>query len=182
MYTSGGLRSIALASLAVGVLHLAGCKSAPPAPAKGTPGTETAYNYPPRPTVNAPAFKLFHQDNDTYTLVTKDNATDDEISALIWEFRDAAHNHSFDALHLSQKFVDARKPTVWVHVYRGSKCASEKYTKGALPCDASYHGAGDYTLGDYKNPQWDDGVLRRADGTEIQLWNPDVPYTPTTTP
>jgi hypothetical protein len=157
----------------IAILPLSGCKgsAAPAPPAKQV---ET-YAYPSRPTTSPPAFKLFHQDNDTFTLVTKDNATDDEIAALLWQFRDAARDRSFDALHLSQKFVDARKPTVWIHVYRGSKCASEKYTKGALPCDASYHGAGDYTLGDYKNPQWDDGVLRHADGSETQLWNPDAP-------
>jgi hypothetical protein len=126
-----------------------------------------------RPKVAAPAFKVFHQDNDTYTLVTKDDATDDEIVALIWEFRDAAHAHSFDALHLSQRFIDARKPTVWFHVYRGIKCASEKYTKGPLPCEAAYHGAGDYTFGGYKDPQWEDGELHHADGSQTPLWDSD---------
>ncbi len=148
----------------------AGCKSAPPTTA--TPTTQTPA-YPPRPTVPPPTFKVFHQDNDTYTLVTKPDATDDEIAAILWQFRDAARAHTFDALHLSQKFIDARKPIVWFHIYRGSKCASEKYTKGPLPCEAAYHGAGDYTLGDYKNPNWNDGKLSRPDGTETHLWNAD---------
>ncbi len=150
------------------------CKSSqPPAPGAAS----NALTYPARPSVAPPAVKLFHQDNDTLTLTTKSDATDAEISAILWEFRDAARDRSFDALRLPQKFIDARKPVVWFHVYRGAKCASEKYTKGPLPCAASYHGAGDFTLGDYKNPQWDEGVLRHADDTETRLWDPDVPYT-----
>ena len=168
-------RLVSLSSLVL-MLSLAGCRSsqAPVTRNASESSSANTYHYPTRPAVAAPSFKVFHQDNDTYTLVTKEDATDDEISALVWEFRDAAHNHTFDALHLSQKFIDARKPTVWIHVYRGSKCASEKYTKGPLPCEAAYHGAGDYTLGDYKNPLWDDGELRHADGSQTQLWNPDA--------
>jgi hypothetical protein len=162
-----------LALIVAAAMMLVGCKSAP-TPAK-PPVEETSFHYPARPAVPPPAFKVFHQDNDTYTLVTKGNATDDEISALLWQFRDAAHDHAFDALHLSQKFIDARKPTVWLHVYRGAKCASEKYTKGPLPCEAAYHGAGDYTLGDYKNPDWQDGVLHTADGSETHLWDTEKP-------
>jgi len=91
----------------------------------------------------------------------------------------AAHNKTFDKLHLSQKFIDARKPTVWIHVYRGTKCANEKFTTGKYPCGAKYNGAGDYTLGSYTNPLWDDGVLHLADGTESKLWDPDASYTAT---
>ena len=158
------------------LLAVPGCKSSPPSAPTPAASSDRA-PYPTRPRVPAPAFKVVHQDNDTYTLATKDDATDDEISALVWEFRDAARDHAFDSLHLSQEFIDARKPIVWIHVYRGAKCASEKYTKGPLPCDASYHGAGDFTLGDYKRPDWDDGVLHHVDGSQTELWNPDVPYT-----
>ena len=162
-------------TLPLTVLLIAGCKPAPPAP-KTTDTSAIVYHFPPRPTVPPPAVKLFHQDNDTFTLVTKPDATDDEISAIVWQFRDAARARTFDALHLSQKFVDARKPTVWFHVYRGPKCANEKFTKGNYPCGAKYNGAGDYTLGSYTNPLWDDGVLHHADGTETKLWDPDAPY------
>ena len=150
---------------------LLACKTATPPP---SPRAE-ASQYPPRPSIAAPPVKMFHQDNDTLTLTTKPDATDAEISAILWQFRDAAHTHSFAALNLPQAFIDARKPTVWFHVYRGSKCASEKYTKGPLPCDASYHGSGDYTLGAYNNPSWEAGVLPHADGSETNLWNPDKP-------
>ncbi len=156
---------------------LSGCKSSPAPASKPGANTQT-FTYPPRPAVPPAPIKVFHQDNDTYTLVTKPDASDGEIAAILWQFRDGAHARGFDALHLSQKFIDARKPTVWFHVYRGAKCASEKYTKGPLPCDASYHGAGDYTLGGFNNPHWDNGVLRHADGSETQLWNSDAPYTP----
>ena len=154
------------------VSFVVGCKA--PAPPAQPAAQAQAAVYPARPTVAPPAIKVFHQDNDTYTLVTRANATDDEIAAILWEFHNAAHTHSFDKLGLSQKFIDARKPIVWIHVYRGAKCASEKYTSGKLPCDASYHGAGDYTFGDYKNPQWDSGILHHADHTETQLWDSDA--------
>ncbi len=157
-----------------------GCNStsAPAKPAATPTSAVETYHFPPRPTIAPPAVKVFHQDDDTYTLITKADATDDEISAIVWQFRDAAHNKSFDKLHLSEKWVDKRKPTVWFHVYRGSKCANEKFVSRNYPCGAKYNGAGDYTLGDYTNPLWDDGVLHHADGTETKLWNPDAPYKP----
>ena len=173
------LASNRLLVLAGAVLALvpAGCKVSQPSAKDNSAGASAeVMKYPPRPSVAPPAVKLFHQDNDTLTLTTKPDATDGEISAILWQFRDAARDRSFDALHLSQNFIDARKPVVWLHVYRGARCASEKYTKGPLPCEASYHGAGDFTFGDYKNPQWEDGVLRHADDTETRLWDPDVPY------
>jgi len=157
------------------VLVVAGCKStAPPAPAAQPQQPQTAI-YPARPIVAPPAFKVFHQDDDTYTLVTKPNATDDEIEAILWQFRDAARTHSFDALHLSQKFVDTRKPSIWFHVYRGPKCAGEKFAKGEYPCGAKYNGAGDFTLGAYNNPGWNEGILHHSDGSESQLWNSEAP-------
>jgi hypothetical protein len=44
-----------------------------------------------------------------------------------------------------RKQVDADGSTVWFHIYRGPKCAPEKYAPGEPPCGASYHAAGDYT-------------------------------------
>ena len=167
-----GFRAVLVGSVLS--LVFTGCKASQPS-ARST--SSSVSNYPARAAVTPPPVKLFHQDNDTLTLTTKPDATDAEISAVLWELRDAARDHSFDALHLPQKFIDERKPVVWFHVYRGARCANEKYTKGPLPCEASYHGAGDFTLGDYKNPQWDEGVLRHADDTETRLWNPDAPYT-----
>jgi hypothetical protein len=160
-------------ALVSALLLLTGCQSAP-APRTSPQPAATTQSFPPRPAVPAPAFKVFHQDNDTYTLITAPNATDGQVAAILYELRDAAEHHSFDSLHLSQAFIDARKPIVWFHVYRGAKCASEKFTKGAYPCGASYHGAGDFTLGDYKNPNWNDAVLFRADGAEVHLWDPDA--------
>ncbi|QHN02325.1 hypothetical protein FTO74_02270 [Granulicella sp. WH15] len=167
-----------LTSISFAMVLVAGCKApAPPVPAPKTEPQKATY--PARPSVAAPATKVFHQDEDTYTLVTKADASDDEIVAILWQFRDAAHNHSFDKLGLSQKFIDARKPIVWIHVYRGAKCANEKFTTGKYPCGASYHGAGDYTLGDYKNPLWDNGILHHENATETPLWDSNAPYTPT---
>lgn len=155
------------------VLMIGGCKSATP-PASAVPAEKQTY--PARPSVRPAAFKLVHQDNDTFTLATSEAATDQEIAALLWQFHDAAHAHTFDALHLSQAFIDARQPKVWFHVYRGARCAAEKYTKGPLPCDASYHGVGDYTLGSYAKRDWDEGVMHHPDGTETRLWDSDAGF------
>ena len=167
---SGSVQALAVCVL----LSVSGCKSAPP-PQTASVAAPAAAAFPLRPSVPPPPFKVFHQDNDTYTLVAAPTVADDQIEAILYQLHDAARAHSFDSLHLSQAFVDARKPIVWFHVYRGAKCASEKFTKGAYPCGASYHGAGDYTLGDYKNPNWDDAVLFRDGGAEVHLWNPDAP-------
>ena len=167
------IRLIALPALVASGLS-AGCKPAP-VPAKA-PSEASKFSYPPRPGVLPSTFKVFHQDEDTYTLVTDANATDAQIEAILWELRDAAHAQAFDKLHLSQKFVDTRKPSIWFHVYRGAKCANEKFVQGKYPCGASYHGAGDYTLGSYTNKLWDDGQLRGADGTQTPLWDSEAPY------
>jgi hypothetical protein len=147
-------------------------------PTQTTPTSEHTDNYPPRPSTPPPAFKVFHQDGSTFTLVTKEDATDDEIVALIYELRDAAHTQGFNALHISQKAVDARDPYAWFHIYRGPKCAPEKYVPKP-PCGASYHAAGDYTFGGLKRKDWDDGILIHGQDNETHLWDPDAPYKPT---
>ena len=158
-----------------------GCKSAP-APSTGTISLEMKPTdaYPARPNVTAPAFTVFHHDASSITLVTKENATDAEIESLIWELHDAAHTHTFDQLNITQKWVAARDPMMWFHIYRGPKCASEKYAGGKPPCGDSYHAAGDYTLGGFTNHDRDDGVLLEGDGRSTQLWNPDAPDSATT--
>ena len=158
-------------------LALSGCNSTPaptaPAatPAAKPPPTAT---FPPRPTTTPAPFKLFHYYKSSFTLTTPDNATDDQIAALVWQLRDAARTHTLDKLKLSQKDVDAGSLT-WFHIYRGTKCASEKYTEGKLPCEASYHASGDYTF--TAKPLWDKGVLLH-DEHETSLWDTEAPYTP----
>jgi hypothetical protein len=173
------LRSSFTANLvALGLLAMlaAGCKtsqsSAPVAPSKTA---EPAAVYPARPTVKPPAFKVFHTHDSIVTLVTKQDATDEEIESLIWELRDAAHARTLDALKVSQKMVDERSPIVWFHIYRGTKCAAEKYADGPLPCGNRYNGAGDYTYGGYANKELDRGVIRDGD-KESELWDPEKVY------
>jgi hypothetical protein len=167
--------TLAVPALAAALL-LAGCKStAPQNAAVATPHPQAA-TYPPRPTVPPPAFKVFHHDASSITLVTKEDATDDEIESLIWELRDAAHAHTFDTLKISQKLVDDRDHKIWFHIYRGSKCASEKYASGPPPCGGSYHAAGDYTFGSYTTPEADNGALLHGEDHETELWDPDAPY------
>jgi hypothetical protein len=170
------LASSALAASALTLLLL-GCNSTPaPKPAAIT--TTTTTQYPARPTTPPPPFHLFHQTTDSFTLVTAPTATDAQIAAIIYQLRDAAHTHTFDRLNIPQKVVDARDPMVWFHIYRGPKCAPEKYTDGKLPCGASYHAAGDYTFGGGPTHQWDDGVLLHDESHQTELWNPNAPYTP----
>jgi hypothetical protein len=169
------LRSCVLPALAAALL-LVSCKSTPPQNAAvATPHPQGAL-YPPRPTVPPPAFKVFHHDASSITLVTKEDATDDEIESLIWELRDAAHAHAFDTLKISQKLIDDRDHKIWFHIYRGSQCASEKYASGPPPCGGSYHAAGDYTFGSYSSPEGDNGALLHGEDHETELWDPDAPY------
>jgi hypothetical protein len=168
-----------LFSVVLGMLPL-GCNSTA-APKPSTPAADTT-QYPPPPTVPPPPFKLFHQTPEgSFTLVTAPTATDAQISALIYQLRDAAHTRTFDQLHIPQKAVDARDPMVWFHIYRGPKCAAEKYADGKLPCGDHYNASGDYTFGGGPNHQWDDGVLLHPNATgdhQTELWNPNAPYKP----
>jgi hypothetical protein len=131
---------------------------------------------PVRPSAAPATFKVFHKSDTTYTLVVPEDATDEQVESLIWELRDAAHARTLDKLKLSQKMVDERKPLVWFHIYRGSKCASEKYADGPPPCGGSYHAAGDYTYGGYRNRETDNGSIFHGEDHETQLWDPEIPY------
>jgi hypothetical protein len=160
-----------------------GCNSAPKQPTLSTlPNGAAVSNVTIRPTVPPPPFKLFHQTPEgSFTLVTSPTATDDQVAALIYQLRDAAHTRTFDQLHIPQKSVDARDPMVWFHIYRGPKCAPEKYADGKLPCGDHYNASGDYTFGGGPNHQWDDGVILHPNATgdrQTELWNPNAPYTP----
>jgi hypothetical protein len=109
-----------------------------------------------------------------------DKEDDGQLSALVWQLRDAARSHAFDSIHIPQSQVDADGKTVWFHIYRGTKCAPEKYAPGKPPCGASYHAAADYTLDTHSTPPWDKGVVYHAvdDPHPTLLWDPDAPYTP----
>ena len=72
-----------------------GCNSAPKQPTLSTlPKGATVSNMTIRPTVPPPPFKLFHQSPTTLTLVTKENASDEDVEAILWQLRDAAHARS----------------------------------------------------------------------------------------
>jgi hypothetical protein len=154
-----------------------GCKSAPaPTPAAAQPTTTTS-TYPPRPAIAPPPFRVFHTTDNSITLVTDADATDDQIAAIIYQLHDAARAHNFAALHFpqqAQQLIDKRDPILWFHIYRGAKCADEKYTTGTLPCGPSYHAAGDYTLGSFANKDRDDGMLLHGEDHQTELWNPDT--------
>jgi hypothetical protein len=167
---------IAVAMLCVASFVL-GCKSTPVPEATNASPSKPAATYPARPSVQPPAFKVFHQTDSSITLVTDEHASDEQIKAILWQLRDAAHAHTFTVLHIDQKAVDKRDPIMWFHLYRGSKCASEKYTSGALPCGGAYHASGDYILGSFANKDHDDGALLKDEDHETHLWNPDAPYT-----
>ena len=175
------LHALLILSFAVAL----GC-NAKPATKPAAPAAATT-QYPARPTTPPPPFKLFHQTPEgSFTLVTAPTATDDQIIAIIYQLRDAAHTSTFDHLGISQKKVDARDPIVWFHLYRGPHCAPEKYTEGKLPCGDHYNASGDYTFGGGPNHQWDDGVLLHPTPTgnddRTELWDPNTPYPPSPSP
>ena len=180
--THANTPSLHRAKLAMSALTLAlilGCNSTPAPKPPAPTAAATTTQYPARPTTPPPSFKLFHTTPDgSFTLVTTPTATDAQIEAIVWQLRDAAHTRTFDKLGIPQKIVDDRDPMVWFHIYRGPKCAAEKYTDGKLPCGASYHAAGDYTFGGGPNHQWDDGVLLHDENHQTELWNPNAPYAP----
>ena len=153
-------------------LLLIGCKSTPaPAPAPAA-DTTPAVTYPARPTTPPAPFTVFHHGNNSFTLVVKEDATDDQISALVWQLRDAGETHTFDKLHIPQKLVDAYGPSVAFHIYRGTKCAAEKYAPGEPPCGGSYHASGDYTLDSHTSPPWENGVILHGED-RTNLWDAD---------
>jgi hypothetical protein len=152
-------------------LFISGCKSTPLVPKSPT---QITTHYPSRPEIKPPAFHLFHQTDNTLTLVTTPKASDKQIAAIIFQLRDAANSHTLDSLHLPQAFIDKRDPIVWFHIYRGDKCASEKYTSTKLPCGASYHAAGEFTFGSFKDPNRTDGELLTNADHPTALWNPDT--------
>jgi hypothetical protein len=166
VYLSGG------AAFTLTLLAL-GCTPATPL-VQSKEATQTTH-YPPRPTTPPPPFRLFHQTDNSLTLVTSPTASDQQIAAILYQLRDAAQSHTFDALHLPQKLIDARTPYIWFHLYRGPKCASEKYAEGQPPCGPSYHAAGDFTLGSFKNPNHTDAALLHDETHQTNLFNSDNP-------
>jgi len=154
-----------------------GCSSKP-APTITTATTYATPQYPPRPTTPPPTFHLLHQTPDSLTLVVPETTTDTQLAALLYELRDAAQTHTFDRLHIPQKLVDARDPKLWFHIYRGPKCAAEKYTTGAYPCGPSYHAAADFTLGSFKDPNRTEATLNQDETHQTELWNPEAPTGP----
>ena len=173
-FAPGWYQAAPLALISALAMATIGCNSAP---TPSTPAQSAIPAYPPRPTTPPPPVKLFHTTDNTLTLVTTPNATDDELAALVYQLRDATHAHTLDTLHLPEKLVDARSPIVWFHIYRGPKCASEKYTTAALPCGPSYHGAAEYTIGSFHDPNHDQGSLDIDENHQRDLWNPDAPST-----
>ena len=166
----------ALGSVLATSLLLTGCHTTQPA--TPAPTHLPAALYPARPTVPAPMFKVFHKTDTSLTLTTDPDATDEEIESLVWQLRDAAHAHTLAKVGIDQAYVDHNKPSTWFHIYRGTKCAAEKYVTGNPPCGGSYHAAADYTFGTVGNPMWDQGTLLH-DEKETLLWDPDKPYTAT---
>jgi hypothetical protein len=152
---------------------MAGCKQQQPAKpvAEATP-MPTA---PARPMVAAPAFKVFHQDGPSVILVTTENAPDRQIAAIVWALHDAERAHGFAKYGVDQAAIDKRDPNATFNIYRGTKCAKERYAEGAPPCGASYHAAGSYTVGSYRDRDWDDGELVTADGKMTPLWDNTPP-------
>lgn len=166
------------ASILILPLLLLGCKGTPaPGSTAATANTPPAKKviFPQRPTVPLPPFKVFNHSQYSFTLTTKPDATDYEIIALIWKLRDATRSRTLDTLKISQKAFDADGNSVWFHIYRGTKCAPEKYAPGPLPCGGGYHAVGDYSYTTVNHQPWDSGTLLHDEDHRVLLWDPDAP-------
>ena len=83
------------------------------------------------------------------------------------------------SIKIPQKEVDADGTNVWFHIYRGTKCAPEKYAPGAPPCGGSYHAAGDYTFVPQPNRP---GTKARSSTTRTTPPTSGTPTPPTPRP
>lgn len=146
-----------------------GCNSSVP-PKSAVPQQAHAPD-PVRPTATPAPFKLLHQTDNSLILVTPADATNDQLAALVWQLHDVAEHHRFTELHLPQTFIDARHPSIFFHIYRSPRCATETYGKGPYPCGASYHGAADFSFGGITNRNRIAGALIDANGNPTPLWS-----------
>ncbi|HEY0264612.1 MAG TPA: hypothetical protein VGC07_08815 [Granulicella sp.] len=171
---------IVLASVLAVPFLLIGCKSAP-APAPAATAAENPPvpkpTYPARPTVPLPAFKVFKHINSSFTLTIKPDATDDEIESLIWQLHDASRTRTLNSIKISQKAFDTDGDSVNFHIYRGTKCATEKFVPEVV-CGGGYHASGDYTYTTVNKKPWDTGTLLHDEDHRVRLWDPEAPYTP----
>ena len=124
-----------------------------------------------------PAYKLFLQKIDMPTvLVVTETTTDDQLKSLLWHLRTKIRANAFKDLGI--------KPTTTLYgipgytsgivdIYRGSKCASEKYTPEGRPdpCGSSIHASANYHWGDGNDPHADGAYLVSTNGTVTPIFD-----------
>lgn len=112
-----------------------------------------------------PPSKLFLQKIDMPTVVVVAETTPNEqMKALLWYLRTKIRTNAFKDLGLkpTDTFYGAPGYTSGiVDIYRGSKCASEKYTPQGHPdpCGPSIHKSASYHWGDGNDPHADGAYL-----------------------
>lgn len=160
------------------LVSLCGCNEQPPAPTPEA-NTAVAVKTQPHPPVMAPTFRVVHQAGTIVTLVVPERTTDDQVKDLLWLLRDRTMSSSLDSLRISQTLIDRRNPMVWFQIYRGSKCATENYSK-VKPCGRDQHEAGWFAYGSYASPYSSGGeVYHGANETESEtVWDATTPYSP----
>ena len=159
------------------VISLYGCDGNPSAPAPSEIGKAAQPSGEDHPIVTAPAFRVVHQAGTIVTLIIPEKTTDDQIVNLLWFLRDRAISSTLDSAGISQRLVDRRDPMVWFQIYRGTKCASENYSKHR-PCGQAEHEAAWFGYGSVSNRNSNAGeIFHGPNETEPEsVWDAGTPY------
>jgi len=163
-------------------LVLTGCQPTPPKPVpEPTPkpammssqtraaDAQLAATHPP--------FKLFLQKIDMPTvLVVAETTPDDQLKSLLWYLRTKIRANAFKDLGIKPTATLYGIPgytSGMVDLYRGPKCASEKYTPEGHPdpCGPSIHKSASYHWGDGNDPHADRADLISATGTVTPVFD-----------
>ena len=168
--------------LLLAALSLIGCKSAPyPTPQKAAPPKPTMMSPQDRAAAATqaaahPPYKLFLQKIDMPTvLVVAETTPDDQLKSLLWYLRTEIRAGAFKDLGIKPTETLYGVPTYTsgiVDIYRGSQCASEKYTPEGRPdpCGSSIHKSASYHWGDGNDPSADGAYLVSPTGAVTPIF------------
>jgi hypothetical protein len=179
------LVKIGLITAALAVL--VSCESTPPV--RNSPSKQSAVLVTNRPTVVPPRFRLYHFSPDGISYVVPNNTTDEQLTSLLWLFREKVRSRRFldigitqpTSKHFGKKdYVDGV-----LFVYRGQRCANEQFIDTAGPCGYGEHDDASFQWGfatDAKtalDPNNDDAAVRLADGTMQRVFDYKDGWQPT---
>ncbi len=183
------------------VIPLAVLTSCTPEKDTSTTGPSSATSAPARvtgPTTPPPAFRLYRFKFDEkigasiISYVAPPNTTDDQIKSLVWLFREKVRSQKFRDISINQptssNFGKRGYLQGILSIYRGEKCAGEKFSDAEGPCGDGDHDAAYYqwgVFGDNPNngidPTKDEAGIRLASGNMITVFDYKDGWQPTKT-